>query len=114
MALCAIPLVQVTPLSVAGHSAFNSSVYRMSQSSFPSDLLGSGLDSALGSPPDSFDWSLLSGTWGQDSNNVTGEDVVACSAALAGLSLIDSAPQMEQVDGVDASCSAMVAAAIGL
>ena len=114
MALCAIPLVQVTPLSVAGHSASNFPVDLLtSQSSFPSDLLGSGLGSPLGSPPDSFDRSLLMGTWGQDLN-VTGEDAVTGSAALAGLSLIDSAPQIEQLDKVDADCSAMVAAAIGL
>ena len=114
MALCAIPLVQITPVSVAGHGADNFSDLLTSQSSFPSGLLGSGLGSPLGSPPDSFDRSLLSGTWGQDLTNVTGEDAMTSSAALAELSFIDSAPQMEQLDGVDATCSAMVAAAIGL
>ena len=113
MALCAIPLVQDTPVSVAGHGADNFSADLLtSQSSFPSGLLGSGLDSPLGSPPDSFDRSLLMGTWGQDLNSVTG--AVTKSAALAGLSLIESAPDMEQLEGVDAACSAMVAAAIGL
>ena len=114
MALCAIPLVQVTPLSVAGHSAFSSVDLLTSQSSLPIDLLNSVLDSPLGSPPDSFDRSLLSGTWQQDVNNITAEDAMTSSAALAELSLTDSAPEVEQVDGVDATCSAMVAAAIGL